>query len=76
MEKENQTEENLVKKTCRELNVNQKELAQMMKISQNSVSSWKNEKQKIPRWAERMFELLKTEKEHIELTRTIKRYKI
>jgi transcriptional regulator with XRE-family HTH domain len=33
-------EENLVKKTCRELGITQKELAEMLKVSQNTISNW------------------------------------
>ena len=33
MKKENQTEENLVKKTCRELGITQKELAKRVDVS-------------------------------------------
>jgi len=69
-------EENLVKKTCRELGINQKELAQVMGISQNSISNWKNNKNNLPPWAIKMFQLLKLEKEHLELTRTLKKYNI
>jgi DNA-binding XRE family transcriptional regulator len=60
-------EENLVKKTCRELGITQKELAEKIGVSNNSVSSWKNEKQPIPKWAIRSFNLLKTEDKYIKL---------
>ncbi len=60
-------EENLVKKTCRELGITQKELAEMMGVSENSVSSWKNEKQPIPQWAYKMVNLLQKEHKHNQL---------
>jgi predicted transcriptional regulator len=33
-------EESLVKKTCRELGITQKELAEMLGVSQNTISNW------------------------------------
>jgi transcriptional regulator with XRE-family HTH domain len=33
-------EENLVKKTCRELGITQKELANILNLSQNTISNW------------------------------------
>ena len=33
-------EENLVKKTCRELNITQKELANTLGVSPNTISNW------------------------------------
>ena len=41
MEKE-QNEENLVKKTCRELGISQKELAEIMGYSTTSIYKWSN----------------------------------
>ncbi|EJF06813.1 Helix-turn-helix protein [Thiovulum sp. ES] len=35
-----QKEENLVKKTCRELGITQKELAKMLDVSQDTVTNW------------------------------------
>jgi transcriptional regulator with XRE-family HTH domain len=43
-------EENLVKKTCKELGITQKELAEKIGVSQNTVSTWKNNN-KIPNLA-------------------------
>lgn len=59
MEKEGyskQSEENLVKKTCRELGITQKELAEMMGYSPQIVSRW-NRGEKMSKNAEM---LLKT----------------
>jgi transcriptional regulator with XRE-family HTH domain len=39
-EKSEQIEENLVKKTCRELGITQKELAERLEVSQNTISNW------------------------------------
>jgi transcriptional regulator with XRE-family HTH domain len=33
-------EENLVKKTCKELGITQKELANILNLSQNTISNW------------------------------------
>jgi DNA-binding XRE family transcriptional regulator len=55
-------EENLVKKTCKELGITQKELAEKIGVSQNTVSTWKNNNQ-IPNLAIKVFELLKSQKE-------------
>ena|GEM_PF-3219990 len=40
------SEENLVKKTCKELGVTQKELAEMLGVSQDTVSNWTKGKPK------------------------------
>ncbi len=61
---------------CQKLGVNQKTLADMMGISQNSISNWKHERQEIPLWASKMFDLLLLQKEHLELTRTLVKYKL
>jgi len=68
--------ENPVDKSCRELGVNQRELAELIGVSTNTISGWKNGVRKIPKWGFRILDLVKLEKEHIQLTETIKRYKI
>ncbi len=50
-------EENLVKKTCRELGITQKELAEKTGFSENAISKW-NLGSKIPLSAERFFKVL------------------
>jgi DNA-binding XRE family transcriptional regulator len=40
VEKEKQTEENLVKKTCKELGITQKELAEMMEVTPHTITDW------------------------------------
>ncbi len=44
-------EENLVKKTCRELGITQKELAERIGVSRVTINEWANEKSQIPTWA-------------------------
>ncbi len=61
---------------CQKLGVNQKTLAEMMGITKNSISNWKYERQEIPLWASKMFDLLLLQKEHLELTRTLAKYRI
>jgi DNA-binding XRE family transcriptional regulator len=39
-EKGEQIEENLVKKTCRELGITQKELAEKIGVSERTISTW------------------------------------
>ncbi len=60
-------EENLVKKTCRELGITQKELAEKIGVSSNAISNWKNQKKSIPKWAIRSFELIKTENKYNQI---------
>ena len=69
-------EENIIEKTCRELGVNQKQLADLMSVSTNSISWWKNEKQPIPKWAYRLIELLKKEQEHKNFVELFQKYKL
>jgi transcriptional regulator with XRE-family HTH domain len=56
-EKSEQIEENLVKKTCRELGITQKELAEKIGISTTSVSKWNNGS-KIPLYSQKTLELI------------------
>jgi DNA-binding transcriptional regulator YiaG len=68
--------ENIIEKTCRELGVNQKQLAEEIGVSKNSVSNWKNGKQNLPDWAIKMFNLLKVQKECIEYKNFVSKYKL
>ena len=43
-------EENLVKKTCRELGINQTELAKLIGVSRVTINEWANFKTPIPQW--------------------------
>jgi len=65
MSKEEQ-ELNIVKQVCKELNINQKELAQRIKIEEVTISRWAKNKVPVPNWALEIFELLKTEKKFNE----------
>jgi len=56
-------EENLVKKTCKELGINQKQLAEKLGVSSQTISDWSNKKTPIPKWGLNIFHLLQTEKE-------------
>ena len=76
MKKEEQSEVNIIKKTCQELGVNQKQLAEKIGVSSNTISGWKNGKFEIPKWGFKILQLIIVEKEHIQLTETIKKYKI
>jgi hypothetical protein len=52
------SEENLVKKTCKELGITQKELAEITKIDRGSLSRWNLNKRKIPEYIEQYLILL------------------
>ncbi len=54
---EQDKQENLVKKTCRELGITQKELAERIGVSQEALSRWSNG-QKIPKTVETLFQAL------------------
>jgi len=57
-------EENIVKKTCKELGITQKELAQNIGVSENTVGGWSRGVTETPKWALKLFDLLKTEKKY------------
>jgi transcriptional regulator with XRE-family HTH domain len=59
------SEENLVKKTCRELGITQKELAERIGVNKNSVSDWANNKTPISKLVKTTLNLLKVEKDCI-----------
>jgi predicted transcriptional regulator len=63
---------NEVDKICNDLGINQKKLAEMIGVSQNTVSTWKNAKQKLPTWTKNIFELLREQKECQEYKKTVK----
>jgi transcriptional regulator with XRE-family HTH domain len=60
-------EENLVKKTCRELGITQKELAGKLGISDRTVSNWANHKVEIPKNFNRLIDLLKIENNYFQI---------
>jgi len=53
---------NIVKETAKELGMTQKQLAEYMGVSEDTVSNWSRGAVETPKWALKMFELLKTEK--------------
>ena len=52
------SEESLVKKTCKELNINQKELAEQIGVSKTTISDWSNNKTPIPKWGKNSLDML------------------
>jgi transcriptional regulator with XRE-family HTH domain len=70
-EKSEQIEENLVKKTCDILDISQKELAERIGVSNNTISSWKNDKQPIPKWGIKLFKFAQIEQDYKTLLRLI-----
>jgi len=53
---------NIVKQTAKELGVTQKQLAEYIGVSENTMSQWSRGVIETPKWALKMFELLHTEK--------------
>jgi transcriptional regulator with XRE-family HTH domain len=72
VEKENQTEENLVKKTCRELGITQKELAKYFGVTPKTVSDWATKKYSLPSNFNIVRNLIKIERDYIALTKALK----
>lgn len=54
--------ENIVKKTAKELGMTQKELAAHINVSEDTLGKWARGVIDTPKWAIKMFELLKIEK--------------
>ncbi len=65
-----------VESICNDLGINQKILAETIGVSRNTLSNWKNEKQEIPYWATKLFELLKAQKECMEYKKFVSGYKL
>jgi DNA-binding transcriptional regulator YiaG len=68
--------ENPIEQICEDLGVNQKKLAEIIGVSKNSLSNWKNGKQQIPFWATKIFELLRIEKEFNDYKKFVSSYKL
>ena len=66
-------EENIVKKVCKELNITQKELAEMLEVSTSAVSLWS--KGEIPKMAQLALELMIKTKEQEEKLNIIRKAK-
>ena len=64
-------EENLVKKTCRELGITQKELAKKIGVSTRTLTNWSNKSIKIPQMAINLIEMFYIYKEYIELQKNM-----
>ncbi|WOE69110.1 helix-turn-helix transcriptional regulator [Hydrogenimonas thermophila] len=56
-------QENIVKKVCKELGITQKELAERLGVSADTISNWAKGKTKTPKWALELFRLMKLESE-------------
>lgn len=54
--------ENIVKLTCKELGITQKELAEQMGVSETTLTNWARGATPIPEWGNKMFLLLKKER--------------
>jgi transcriptional regulator with XRE-family HTH domain len=66
-------EENLVKKTCRELGITQKELAEKIGVHDVTVRNWTS-KGKIPKIAKNFMELLLEKKELLNYVSQTQKY--
>ena len=66
-----ESEENLVKKTCKELGITQKELAEMMGVNSITPSQWVT-KNNIPEWANKFMNLLLANHKNKEIAETFK----
>jgi DNA-binding XRE family transcriptional regulator len=69
---EQKKEENLVKKTCKELGITQKELAEKIGVSKQTIYDWSNNRTPIPKWGLTIFTLLSEKKEYSELKHILK----
>jgi DNA-binding XRE family transcriptional regulator len=65
--------ENLVDKVCREFNINQKELADMLDLSPSTISMWRNEG--IPKLAKIALECMIENKKLEEKVNILKQFK-
>ncbi len=76
MENQAQPEENLVKKTCRELGITQKELAERIGISEKTVNNWANNRVEMPKNFNRLINLLEIESNYLLIKSAIENTKI
>ncbi|EJF07121.1 putative transcriptional regulator [Thiovulum sp. ES] len=70
-QKEAKNEENLVKKTCRELGITQKELAEYFGVTPKAVSNWATQKHKLPTNFYFLIDLIKTQRKYNSLMNAI-----
>jgi transcriptional regulator with XRE-family HTH domain len=61
--------DNLIKTTCKRLNIKQKELATRLGVTETTMSAWATGE--APQWVKVMMELLETEKRYQEILQTI-----
>jgi transcriptional regulator with XRE-family HTH domain len=67
-------EENLVKKTCKELGITQKELAEYFGVTPKAVSNWATNKYKLPSNFNSLINLIRIEKKYNSLMNAIKNH--
>jgi transcriptional regulator with XRE-family HTH domain len=65
-------EENLVKKTCRELGITQKELSEYFGVTPKAVSDWATNRYDVPKNFQKITNLIKMEKDYLALTKALK----
>ena len=58
---------NIVKETAKELGMTQKQLAEYIGVSEDTVSKWSRGAVETPKWALKMFDLLLVEKKYKNL---------
>jgi transcriptional regulator with XRE-family HTH domain len=66
-------EENLVKKTCKELGITQKELARYFGVTPRAVSDWATQKYQLPKNFEIIVNLIHTEKDYFALKKALQK---
>ena len=62
---------NKIKETAKELGMTQKQLAQHIGVSEDTVSNWSRGVVDTPKWALKMFELLKNEQKSNNMNNTL-----
>ncbi len=63
--------ENIVKKTCRELGISQKELAEIMGVTTRTLTNWSNGTIEIPKLAINYIDMLYMQQEYLNLKNSI-----
>ena len=62
---------NIIKEIAKDLGMTQKQLAEHIGVKEDTISQWARGKNPIPKWALKMFELLKKEKRYQSLEEDI-----
>jgi len=60
------SEKNIVRDTAKALGMTQKKLAEEIGVSETTTSSWNNGNSEVPKWALKLFELMKNEQKNKE----------